>query len=52
MARKLAAALVAAAAITALAAAPAGAASVAYIDGNNLWLSSPDGASKFQLYGA
>jgi hypothetical protein len=32
-----------------LAAAPAGAASVAYIDGHNLWLSSPDGSQKFQM---
>jgi hypothetical protein len=30
-------------------AAPAHAASVAYIDDNNLWLSSPDGAQKVQL---
>ena len=32
-----------------LAAVPAGAASVAYIDGYNLWLSSPDGSQKFQM---
>jgi hypothetical protein len=32
-----------------LAAVPAGAASVAYIDGHNLWLSSPDGSQKFQI---
>ena len=32
-----------------LAAVPAGAASVAYIDGHNLWLSSPDGSQKFQM---
>jgi len=49
MTRTLAAAILAAAALAALAATPAGAASVAYIDGNNLWLSSPDGADKFQV---
>jgi hypothetical protein len=32
-----------------LAAVPAGAASVAYIDDHNLWLSSPDGSQKFQM---
>ena len=32
-----------------LAAAPAGASSVAYTDNHNAWLSSPDGAHKFQL---
>jgi hypothetical protein len=32
-----------------LAAVPAGAASVAYIDGHNLWLASPDGSQKVQL---
>src|SRR3712207_3332953 len=31
------------------AAVPAGASSVAYIDGHDLWLSSPDGAQKFQV---
>lgn len=41
--------LLAAAAAAGALAAPAGAASVAYIDGNNLWLSSPDGAAKVQL---
>src|SRR5215218_3963122 len=35
--------------IALLAAVPAGAASVAYIDGHNLWLSSPDGSQKFQM---
>jgi hypothetical protein len=39
--------LIAAAALTL--AAPAHAASVAYIDGSNLWLSSPDGSNKVQL---
>jgi len=32
-----------------LAAVPAGAASVAYIDNYNLWVSSPDGSQKFQM---
>ncbi len=32
-----------------LAAVPAGAASVAYIDDYNLWVSSPDGSQKFQM---
>jgi hypothetical protein len=32
-----------------VAAVPAGAASVAYIDDHNLWLSSPDGSQKFQM---
>ena len=38
-----------AALIALLAAVPAGASSVAYIDGHNLWLSSPDGSQKFQV---
>lgn len=38
-----------AALVSLIAAAPAGAASVAYTDGHNAWLSSPDGAHKFQL---
>jgi hypothetical protein len=41
--------LLAAAALLLCAAAPAGAASVAYIDGHNLWFSSPDGGHKVQV---
>jgi hypothetical protein len=46
---RLAAALTAACVLAALTALPAGAASVAFIDNNNLWLSSPDGAQRFQV---
>jgi hypothetical protein len=42
-------AVLAAGALTLAAAAPAGAASVAYVDKDEIWLSSPDGAHKVQL---
>jgi hypothetical protein len=46
---RLIAPLLAALALLLCAAAPAGAASVAYIDGHNLWMASPDGARKVQV---
>jgi hypothetical protein len=46
---RLASALAAATTLVLLAASPAAADSVAFIDGSNLWLSSPDGAQKFQV---
>jgi hypothetical protein len=49
MSPRLLASLALAAVLALCAAAPAGAASVAYIDDHNLWLSSPDGSQKFQM---
>jgi hypothetical protein len=49
MALRLVAALAAALILFVLAAAPAGASSVAYVDNNNVVLSSPDGSQKFQM---
>lgn len=45
----LAAALASACVLAAIAASRQGAASVAFIDNNNLWLSSPDGAQRLQV---
>ena len=49
MALRLTAALAATLVLSVLAAVPAGASSVAYIDNNNVVLSSPDGSKKFSL---
>jgi hypothetical protein len=49
MALRVSAALAAATFLCVLVAAPAGASSVAYIDNNNVVLSSPDGSKKFQM---
>jgi len=46
---RLASSLLAALVVALAVAAPASASSVAYIDGHNLWYSSPDGARKVQV---